>query len=79
MSNGLNEEDTLMRKNMQYMPNFGQEASLKATTWSKQDQGKIILLKWIINKLLTSYKIRMNGHILKTDKTNCQRMFWTQN
>jgi hypothetical protein len=32
MSNGLNEEDTLMRKNMQYMPNFGQEASLKATT-----------------------------------------------
>jgi hypothetical protein len=31
MSNvGLIEADTLMRKNMQYMPNFGQEASLRA-------------------------------------------------
>jgi hypothetical protein len=28
----------------------------------------MILLKWIINKLLTSYRIRRNGHILRTHK-----------
>jgi len=58
------------------MPNFGQKASLKVTTRRKQDQGKIKLLKWIINKLLTSYRIRRNGHILRNDfKKNCQRRF----
>jgi hypothetical protein len=50
------------------MPNFGQKASLKVTTRREKDQGKIKLLKWIINKLLTSYRIRRNGHILRTDK-----------
>jgi hypothetical protein len=64
---------------MQYTSNFGQKVSLKVTTRRKQDEGKIKLLKWIINKLLTSYRIRRNGHILRNDLKNCQKRFWTQN
>jgi len=66
MSNvGLIEGDTLMRKNMQYMAQFGQEASPQVTTLRKLDQSKIILFKWAINKLLTNYTTRRNGHIFK--------------